>query len=78
MKVFEIVFKGGEQGEVIAELRRPRLRLKGRDRRLIVGRAECGYSYRQLAFMERLSSAEAARKAMGRALRRLIDTISRT
>ncbi len=53
-------------------------RLKGRDRRLIVGRAECGYSYRQLAFMERLSSADTARKAVGRALRRLVDIMSRT
>ena len=52
--------------------------LKDRDRRLLVGRAEFGYSYRQLAFMERLSSAEAARKALGRALRRLIDIMSRT
>ena len=50
-------------------------RLKDRDRRLIVGRAELGYSYRQLAFVERLSSAEAARKALRRALRRLLDVL---
>ena len=51
-------------------------RLTDRDRRLIVGRAEFGYSYRQLAFVERMSSAEAARKALGRALKRLIDVMS--
>ena len=53
-------------------------RLTDRDRRLIVGRAELGYSYRQLAFVERLSSAEAARKALGRALRKLIDVMLAT
>lgn len=51
-------------------------RLTERDRRLIVGRAELGYSYRQLAFIEGLSSTEAARKALGRAMRKLIDTMS--
>ncbi len=51
-------------------------RLKDRERRLIVGRAELGYSYRQLAAMEQLSSAETARKAVGRALRRLVDAMS--
>ena len=51
--------------------------LKDRDRRLIVGRAELGYSYRQLAAMEGLSSAETARKVVGRALRRLVDAMSR-
>ena len=48
-------------------------RLSARDRRLIVGRAELGHSYRQLALIEGLPSAEAARKALGRALSRLID-----
>ena len=47
--------------------------LTPRERRLIVGRVEMGYGYRQLAFVEGLSSADAARKALGRALRRLID-----
>lgn len=50
-------------------------RLTERDRRLIIGRAECGYSYRQLALIGRLSSPDAARKALGRALRRLIETL---
>ena len=50
--------------------------LTDRDRRLIVGRAELGYSYRQLAFMEGRPSSEAARKALGRALKRLIDVMS--
>ncbi len=45
--------------------------LKERDRRLIVGRAELGYSYRQLAAIERLPSADAARKALKRAVIRL-------
>lgn len=47
-------------------------RLTDRDRRLIVGRAELGYNYRQLAFAEGLSTADAARKAVRRALVRLI------
>ena len=51
-------------------------RLTDRDRRLIVGRAELGYSYRQIAFMERLSSEAGARKALARALRRLVDVMS--
>ena len=51
-------------------------RLTERDRRLVVGRAELGYSYRQIAFIEGLPSAEAARKALGRALKRLTDIMS--
>ena len=51
-------------------------RLTDRDRRLIVGRAELGYSYRQIAFMERLSSEAVARKALARAMRRLVDIMS--
>ena len=51
-------------------------RLTDRDRRLIVGRAELGYSYRQIAFMEGLSSEAVARKALTRALRRLVDVMS--
>ena len=47
-------------------------RLSKRDRRLLVGRAELGYNYRQLAFAEGLSGANAARKAVRRALIRLI------
>ena len=45
--------------------------LKDRDRRLIVGRAELGYSYRQLAAIERLPTSDAARKALKRAVIRL-------
>jgi len=45
--------------------------LNDRDRRLIVGRAELGYSYRQLAAIERLPSPDAARKALKRAVVRL-------
>lgn len=45
--------------------------LKDRDRRLIVGRAELGYSYKQLAAIEGLPSPDAARKALKRAVIRL-------
>ena len=47
-------------------------RLTTRERRLIVGRVEMGYGYRQLALVESMPSADAARKATGRALRKLI------
>lgn len=50
-------------------------RLRPRDQRLIVGRVEFGYNYQQLALVERLPSADAARKALRRALSRLSDTI---
>ena len=50
-------------------------RLTKRDRRLLVGRAELGYNYRQLAFVEGLTSANAARKAVRRALVRLISVM---
>ena len=33
-----------------------------------------GYGYRQLALVEGLPSADAARKATGRALRKLVDS----
>ena len=46
-------------------------RLTVRDRRLIVGRAELGYTYAQLAAIERLQSADAARKALKLAVLRL-------
>ena len=46
-------------------------RLKPRERRLVVGRAELGYNYRQLALIERLPSTDAARMALRRALIRL-------
>lgn len=45
--------------------------LTPRHRRLVVGRIECGYSFRQLALLERLSSPDAARMALRRALVRL-------
>ena len=45
--------------------------LTPRHRRLVVGRVECGYSFRQLALLERLSSPDAARMALQRALVRL-------
>lgn len=51
-------------------------RLSDRDRRLIVGRAELAYNYRQLAVIENLPSPEAARKALDRALRRLADLMA--
>ena len=50
-------------------------RLRPRDRRLIVGRVELGYNYRQLALLERLPSPDAARMALRRAVVRLGDVI---
>ena len=46
-------------------------RLKVGDRRLIVGRAELGYNYEQLAAIQHLPSPDAARKAFKRAVIRL-------
>ena len=46
-------------------------RLEVGDRRLIVGRAELGYNYEQLAAIEDLPSPDAARKALKRAVIRL-------
>ena len=45
--------------------------LTPRHQRLVVGRVECGYSYRQLALIERMSTPDAARMAFRRALERL-------
>ena len=50
-------------------------RLTVRERRLIVGRVQMGYGYRQLAFVEGMPTADAARKAVGRAMRKLIDVV---
>ena len=50
-------------------------RLKVRDRRLIVGRAELGYNYEQLAAIESLPSSDAARKALKRAVIRLSEVM---
>ena len=46
-------------------------RLTPRERRLIVGRGELGYSFKQLALIDHRASADAARKALRRALVRL-------
>ena len=51
--------------------------LKDRDRRLIVGRAELGYSYKQLAAIDGRPSADAARKALKRAVIRLSEAMSK-
>ena len=51
-------------------------RLSSRDRRLIAGRVEFGYNYRQLALVERMSSPDAARMALRRALIRLGDVMA--
>ena len=42
--------------------------LTPRHRRLVVGRIEFGYSYRQLALIEELSTPDAARMAVRRGL----------
>ncbi len=52
--------------------------LTPRHRRLVVGRIECGYSFRQLALLERLSSPDAARMALRRALVRLSNVMADT
>ena len=46
-------------------------RLTPRERRLIVGRAELGYSFKQLALVDDRASSDAARIALQRALVRL-------
>ncbi len=51
-------------------------RLSSRDRRLIAGRVELGYNYRQLALVERMPSPDAARMALRRALIRLGDVMA--
>ncbi len=51
-------------------------RLTSRDRRLIAGRVELGYNYRQLALAERMPSPDAARMALRRALIRLGDVMA--
>ncbi len=50
-------------------------RLTARERRLIVGRAEFGYSYKKLAFIEGQPSPDAARMALRRALIRLSEVM---
>ena len=47
--------------------------LTARERRLIVGRGELGYNYKKLAFVTGLSSPDAARMALRRAMLRLSD-----
>ena len=59
------------QDEMWGRYREGLKRLKVRDRRLIVGRAELGYNDEQLAAIERLPSPDAARKALKRAVIRL-------
>ena len=49
--------------------------LAPRQQRLIVGRLELGYSYQQLALIERLSTPDAARMAYRRALVRLSNAM---
>ena len=51
-------------------------RLTPRERRLIVGRAEMGYSYKQLALIDGRTSPDAARMALRRALLRLSEQMS--
>ena len=58
-------------GEAWARYLRGLRRLTERERRLIVGRSELGYSFQQLALIDGRASAHAARKALRRALVRL-------
>ena len=59
------------EGEVWRGYLRRLARLSPREQRLIVGRAELGYNYRQLALVENLPSPDAARMALRRAVLRL-------
>jgi RNA polymerase sigma factor (sigma-70 family) len=52
-------------------------RLRAADREVIVGRIEMQYSYEELAVMLNKPSANAARVAVARALKRLVDEMSR-
>ena len=61
------------QDELWGRYRAGLTRLKVRDRRLIVGRAELGYNYAQLAAIEGLPTPDAARKALKRAVIRLSE-----
>ena len=49
--------------------------LTPRQQRLVVGRLELGYNYRQMALIERLSTPDAARMAFQRALVRLSNAM---
>ena len=49
--------------------------LTPRHQRLVVGRVEFGYSYRQLALIERMATPDAARMAFRRALVRLSEVM---
>ena len=50
--------------------------LSPRDQLLVVGRAECGYTYKQLALVAGLSTEDAARMALRRALVHLSKVMS--
>lgn len=52
-------------------------RLKNRERTLIVGALELGYTHEQLALITRRPTAESARVALHRALRRLAQEMTR-
>jgi len=59
------------EGEARERYLRALRRLTPRERRLIVGRAELGYSFKHLALIDDRASADAARKALRRAVVRL-------
>ena len=59
------------EGEAWERYLRALRRLTPREQRLIVGRAELGYSFKQLALIDDRASADAARKALRRAVVRL-------
>ena len=60
-------------GEVRECYLRALKRLKPREQRLIVGRVELGYSFKQLALIDNRASPDAARIALRRALVRLSE-----
>lgn len=60
-----------------ARYRRALARLRGGDRRLVVGRVELGYSLEQLALLTNRSRVDTARVALRRALERLALEMTR-
>jgi RNA polymerase sigma factor (sigma-70 family) len=67
---------GAEESEQRERYRRGLAQLGERDRELIVGRLELGYSYEQLALAVKAASPDAARVAVRRALLRLADAVA--
>ena len=59
--------------ETWARYRKGLVNLSLRDRRLVVGRLELEYTYQQLAAIDGRKTEDAARMAVKRALKRLVE-----